>query len=54
MASNKPRIESDEPKPPRIPQVGEVLRDLNGWTNSENPEVPFCDDFSSDWDHNQK
>jgi hypothetical protein len=29
------KIETDEPKAPTIPQVGEVLRDLDGWTYGE-------------------
>ncbi len=40
---------TNEPKAPRIPKVGEVLRNLNGWTNSETPNEPFCADYSSDW-----
>lgn len=43
------KIENDEPKAPRIPAVGEVLRNLNGWTNSETPNEPFASDYSSDW-----
>ena len=35
----KPKVESDEPKAPPIPKVGEVLRELDGWCVAEDGDV---------------